>query len=119
MKYLIDKGLFIGLFTIALLTFSASASLLDKVDDFDTGLENWTGQNKGPPSFFTHELNGGPEGAGDAFLQLSRAETAFHIGTYNTNQWVGDYVAEGITALRVDLNHMAGPTPLKIHHDLG
>lgn len=114
MKYLINKGLFMSLFASTLMAFSASASLLDQVDNFDTGLENWAGQNKVLSEPITYEITGGPEGVGDAYLQLSRDEIAFHIGTYNTNQWVGDYVAEGITALQVDLNHLAGPTPMKI-----
>ena len=115
MKYLINKGVFMGLFASALIAFPASASLLDLVDTFDAGLENWAGQNGGFPSSFTHEINGGPEGVGDAYLQLLRsAGQEFHIGTYNTSQWAGDYVAAGITALRVDLNHIAGTDPMKI-----
>jgi len=72
MKYRIDKSLFMGLFASALMVLSASASLLVQVDHFDIGLENWGGQNGGYPSLFTHEINGGPEGAGDAYLQLLR-----------------------------------------------
>jgi len=115
MKCLTGKGLCIALITTAITAVSTSAGLLTLIDTFDSGIANWTGMGGAPGGVISHETTGGPEGAADAYLQLDRAfGSEFHIATFNTNQWAGDYVAECITALRVDLNHIAGTDPLRI-----
>jgi hypothetical protein len=115
MKCLYNKGFCIGLITAALTALSASASLLTQIDTFDSGLENWAGMVQ-PGGSLTNVATGGPDGTGDAYLQILRDSVPyeFHIATYNTNQWAGDYVTECITALRVGINHIAGTDPLRI-----
>lgn len=113
--YLVNKIWFIGLITTALVTLSASATLLTQIDTFDAGPANWAGLGGPPSGSITNETTGGPAGTGDAYLQLIRGtDPEFHIAIFNTNHWAGNYVAECITALRLDLNHIAGTDPLRI-----
>ena len=55
--------------------------------------------------------DGGPLGAGDGYLRL-QANT-FHLGARNplfgqtASQWTGDYLAAGVTAIEMDLNHLS------------
>lgn len=51
-----------------------------------------------------HNPGGGPGGAEDAFLEIE--VTGFHLGTKNMHQWAGDYLAAGIDAIEMDLNHI-------------
>lgn len=115
MKVFTNRNVCVGLGITALIACSTSAGLLNQVDTFDSGLENWAGLGGVSGGVITNMATGGPDGAGDAYLQLERGTAPeFHIATFNTNQWAGDYVAEGITALRMDLNHIAGTDPLRI-----
>ena len=82
---------------------TATAAPFDQVDDFEDGTTmGWTGGKSGAPQ---NVANGGPSGAGDAYLQIIAA--GFHLGTYNVLQWTGDYKNAGVSAVELDLNHIS------------
>ncbi len=95
------------------LSSSALAILPDQIDDFQTdgNIANWTGGNQVPPAP-AHVANGGPGGLGDGFLQIG--VSGFHLGTYNTAQWAGDYIAAGVTSIELDVNRIAGPDDISL-----
>jgi hypothetical protein len=75
---------------------------LGQVDDFQDGTtQNWNGAS----GFFSN-VAGGQGGAGDLYLEVtSRGGNGpgSRIGTFNDNQWSGDYLSAGVTAVEVDL----------------
>jgi hypothetical protein len=87
---------------------SANAVVLGQVDDFESGLQGWgdgAAANPNPPSVVA---DGGPLGAGDAFLRL-RGRGGFGAGSkptaFNRAQWTGSYTAAGVTRISADLNN--------------
>lgn len=88
------------------LALGAHADFLTQIDTFDTTTEGWAGGAN------TTHVQTGP---GEGYLQLSRPiEATFHIAGYNTAQWTGDLLADGVTALTMDLAQIAGPAALSI-----
>lgn len=84
----------------------AGAASFDQSDDFQNGATlGWEGNILGA---VTNNPGGGPGGTTDAFLQTG--VTGFHLGTKNTNQWAGDYLAAGVEAVELDLNHIEPET---------
>jgi hypothetical protein len=70
------------------------------VNDFEDGTTmGWGGNQQGT---LEHAATGGS--ASDGFLQTSIVE--FHLGTKNEDAWSGDYLAAGVTAVQMDLNHL-------------
>ena len=96
---------------LSALTQLVSAVTLGQVDVFeDAGdTEGWGG---GVGTFVPFPIpamqvsTGGPAGVGDGFLQIGAS--GFHLGTWNDDQWAGDYLSAGIGAIAMDLNHLAG-----------
>jgi hypothetical protein len=86
----------------------ASASItLGQVDDFQDGtLQNWCGGSNP-----VVQANGGPLGTGDQYLEIS--STSFNLGTFNLDQWSGDYDSEGVGAVELDANNF-GPDALSL-----
>ncbi len=72
--------------------------LVGRVDDFSEGrVGEWQG---GP----THSIAlGGPAGPDDPYLKLDQTNYPFHIGTSNSTTWAGDYRADGITGIGLDV----------------
>jgi len=95
---------------LALSLRSTSAITGDERDDFQDGTtEGWGGNTMGQIESIT---TGGPTGTGDRFLQVE--VTGFHLGTKNSSQWAGDYLAADVRAVEVYLNHLApGSDPVK------
>lgn len=89
---------------------SSTAATLH-VDDFSAGgTSGWTGGTfgSGPP---TRQPGGGPDGAGDPYLQV--ASTFTHLATYtNSAAWTGSYSAIGAAVVRVDMRNEVGSDPL-------
>jgi len=94
-----------------LIAAPALAVTLDQVDDFQDG----TTQNWGGGSFPTNIANGGPDGLGDRYLQVSASN--FHLGSRNQVQWAGDYLTEGVGELLFDLNNF-GPNAVALRVSL-
>jgi hypothetical protein len=80
---------------------------LNHVDDFEDGtLQNWAGG-----SVPVNEPDGGPDGVGDAYLEIASED--FALGAFNLDQWSGDYDAEMVNTVSFDLNNF-GPDPLSV-----
>lgn len=78
--------------------------VIGRIDDFEDGtMQGWSGGAQ-------HEYvsGGGPAGATDGYLELTRPTPTepypFHIGTKNSTTWAGDYLAAGIKAIEMDVN---------------
>ncbi|RYG24615.1 PEP-CTERM sorting domain-containing protein [bacterium] len=103
------------------MTASASAVTLGQIDDFEDGTtQNWVanllGLGGGHPAPPANVPDGGPLGAGDAYLGLTSfggIGAGGRMVTLNITQWSGDYVAAGVTGLAMNLNNM-GNTALDI-----
>jgi hypothetical protein len=96
---------------LGLLLFAASARAIvfGQIDDFeDKSLQNWA--NGGAPGAPQPENidTGGPGGVNDNFMQV----TADGVGpggfltVFNRSQWLGDYIATGVTAIEMDLRNL-------------
>lgn len=95
---------------LTLCTSLVHADLLSQTDTFESGsAEGWGGGTQAGGSGPIHMVSGGSGGGG----YLSISHTGFHVGTKNTAQWSGNYLAAPVTALRMDLKHISGD-PLDI-----
>ncbi|HEY6867480.1 MAG TPA: FlgD immunoglobulin-like domain containing protein [Candidatus Eisenbacteria bacterium] len=85
-------------------------------------VENWPGTSPstwGGGSVITNPGTGGTLGAGDGFLLVSTATPA-NLGANSAGpEYAGDWVAAGITQVRVWLNDVNAPDPLEIHFVVG
>ena len=107
-----------AIFSIAGVAFllgapQARALVFGQIDNFESGTT--LGWANGVPGYLVNINTGGPAGTDDNFLQL----TADSVGqggrltTFNLQQWLGNYVATGVTAIALDLRNQ-GPTQLSI-----
>ncbi len=57
----------------------------------------------------TNIANGGPAGAGDSYIRLTAdgSGSGGRLTAFNNTQWLGDYIAEGVTAIEVDLINLS------------
>jgi len=80
-----------------------------QLDDFQDGtVQGWVSGlfNAHPPI----NVAGGPGGAGDAFLQVEAhggSGPGSKLVTFNQDQWRGDYLAAGVTAIRMDIKNFS------------
>ena len=96
----------LGICLLLAVSASAGAIMLGQIDTFTDGsLMGWGGGAQ-PQNIST----GGPDGAGDRFLQL----TAYYRGgkngggslaAFNTGQWSGNYQAAGVDLIEVDMRN--------------
>lgn len=94
------------------LSVPAQAITLGQVDTFQSGIAGW-GAFSGA---LTVNPDGGPTGAGDAYLLNS---SDFYLSIVNREQqWAGDYLAAGVDAIEADLVN-CGPSELNIRVVLG
>ena len=87
--------------------------MFGQVDTFEDGTTmNWAGA----PGYLMNVDTGGPGGAGDHYLALS-SNGNLGIGgkltTFNLFQWLGNYIAQGVNAVEIDLRN-TGATTLNI-----
>jgi len=76
---------------------SAHAISLGESDDFQDGATaGWAGSST------VNIADAGPAGAGDHALQVTGAS---RFVVHNSSQWTGDYVAAGVTRIRMDVMH--------------
>lgn len=89
---------------------------LGQVDDFQDGTTmGWQsgGDNPNPP---VQVSDGGPAGAGDGYLLIRGSgvdDSGGKITAFNTEQWRGDYIGEGVTMITADLKNFSD-VPLEI-----
>ena len=97
----------------------ASGLTLGQFDDFEDGTtQNWTvgllgAPHPAPPA---NIADGGPDGAGDNFLQLTSiggGGPGSRLTALNLGQWAGDYIASGVQYLGMDLRNQ-GSTDLAL-----
>src|SRR5947209_6747748 len=87
---------------------------LNQVDTFSSGsLNSWTDGHAG-----SNVLNigtGGPNGAGDSFLQVSSGTFggATRMITFNRTQWAGNYITAGVGSISMELKNF-GTTAIPI-----
>lgn len=105
------KG-FQGVVIFALLVFArpAGAIVVGQTDTFQDGTTmNW--QNGGIIGTVpvTNIASGGPAGAGDRYIQATSdgGGSGGKLTTFNRDQWLGDYIAGGVTSVDVDLLNQA------------
>lgn len=91
---------------------TSSAAIPIMPDTFEDGTTmGWFVPDPTHPSPPTNIDTGGPAGAGDNYLQLTAIGgdgAASRLSVLNSSQWAGDYLAAGITAIRMDVNNF-GP----------
>ncbi len=95
---------------------SARAITLGQVDNFQGGtLAGWGNGGVGGAPPVLNVADGGPAGAGDRFLQIisDGGGAGGRLTAFNRTQWLGNYLAAGVTAIEVDLQNL-GPTSLSI-----
>ena len=106
------KASIILLTVVALLlaTSLAEAVTGGQIDEFeiDANSLGWVGGNPSSSPEPNQVPDGGPNGPGDGYLQIS--VSGFHLGTNNSVQWSGDYLAAGINGV----NHNIHKTSLEI-----
>jgi hypothetical protein len=94
---------------------------IGQVDNFEDGTtQNWVinllGMGSPPPSTLPVNVpTGGPAGAGDNYLRLTSTGSdgagGRLVGIQYQHQWAGNYLAAGITAIRMDVQNF-GQTDL-------
>jgi PEP-CTERM motif len=94
---------------------AAQAVNLNQTDTFETGLLGWsTGAfHPDPPRV---EADGGPQGAGDAWLRISALGglgPGSRLAAFSGPQWSGDYGAAGVAGITMDANNL-GDTDLAL-----
>ncbi len=105
-----------ALLALALAAPAAHAITLGQVDTFSGGTTlNW---RVGPvhPAPPTVVSSGGPAGTGDAWLRqvaLGGSGAASHLAIENRSQWSGNYLAAGVTGIRLNALN-AGNTDLQL-----
>lgn len=99
---------------VALIVFPVASFgiFVGQIDDFEDGtVQGWGGE---PPSNVT---TGGPGGSGDNYLQVSSGAFGIvpRLVTHNRTQWVGDYAAQGVVQIEMDLrNFGSSALPIRV-----
>src|SRR2546430_2797967 len=98
--------------SLLVLAQSARAIVFGQVDTFEDGTTmDWA---NGAPGNLVNVNTGGPGGAGDHYLQLSangNLGVGGHLTTFNLQQWLGHYIAQGVDAIEVALRNTGTATP--------
>ena len=103
------KGILFSALILAL-SCSAQAIVVGQLDDFQDGTtQNWTnGGIQGVPPVVN--LDGGPAGSGDRFIQVTSIGgqgAGNRLTVFNRDQWLGDYIDQGITSIELDLRNFS------------
>jgi len=91
-----------------------------QIDDFEDGtLQDWRmGIASVTTSHMTNISDGGPDGVGDNYLEVTSDSSLSFGGSrltfFNQLQWTGDYTAAGITAIAMDLNNISSSEALNM-----
>jgi PEP-CTERM motif-containing protein len=88
---------------------SAHAIVVGQIDNFeDETLQNWAnGGAFGVPPVLNINT-GGPAGKGDNFMQVTSdgSGPGQFLTVFNRAQWLGNYIALGVTAIELDLRNL-------------
>lgn len=103
---------FVLVCSLLILARQSPAIVNGQVDTFQDGTT--MGWSNGVPANLVNINTGGPAGAGDRYLQLTADGTVNgpggHLTTFNLQQWLGNYIAQGVTAIEVDLRNTGATT---------
>ncbi len=97
----------------ALMPSAANALVPGQVDTFQGGTtQGWGNGAIGGAVAPTVITSGGPGGAGDAFMQVTSTGSGpgGRLTVFNRLQWPGNYVAQGINAISIDLRNQSNIT---------
>jgi len=101
MKHLLIAGL--GVLSVGLAGGPVYGVMLGQIDTFETETtEGWDGGSRVGIVMSVNTSTGGPAGVGDAFLEVEAG--GFHLATKNNSQWAGDYLAAGVTDIKMDVD---------------
>lgn len=113
-----------ALITCALLLLQpgmAHSVSLGQPDNFTDGsLQNWaTGRADITAAFMSNQIDGGPAGTGDNYLQMSSDGSITtgggnRITLFNQLQWQGDYLNAGITGIAMDIKNISSDAALNL-----
>jgi hypothetical protein len=84
----------------------ATAIVNGQLDNFENGTTmGWAGS-------LPQVKTGGPAGASDHYLELTSdgAGSGGRLTTFNLQQWLGNYVAQGVTTIELDLRNQSAIT---------
>ncbi|WP_457651966.1 T9SS type A sorting domain-containing protein [Rhodocaloribacter sp.] len=110
---------------IVLVTFGTLWALTaGQTDDFEDGTtQGWRVGSAGAPSPPTNISDGGPLGAGDAYVEYTSTGTGgpgSKMTFFNDTQWTGDYITAGVKAIRMHVNNLgATDLDLRLHLTTG
>lgn len=96
------------LFALLLVVRSTDAVSNGQTDNFQDGSTmGWQNGEVIGAIPVTNIANGGPGGTGDAYIRLSAdgSGAGGKLTAFNRDQWLGDYIAAGVTAIEVDLRN--------------
>ncbi len=91
----------------------SAAIVLGQFNDFQDGTTmNWSNGEAGNAVPVMNIASGGPAGAGDRYIQLTAdgSSAGGKLTVFNRDQWLGDYVTAGVTAIEVDLLNQSAVT---------
>lgn len=112
-----SKPFFASTLILAAVVFATPAYglVLNQVDTFESGTtEGWGAGLAGmgvPPFPPANEPTDGPAGALDGYLLLTAlggGGPGSRLTVINAGQWAGDYLSEGVGAIRMDVNNLGG-----------
>ena len=114
----------ISALALAFYAQTAFGVALGQIDDFEDGTTmNWAAAGAGAAHPFPpkNEMDGGPGGIGDNYLQLESdgiitgpPDPGSRMTTFNyLGQWSGDYIGAGVTRITMDANNF-GPDALEL-----
>ena len=102
------RGILVSLLALAF-SCSAQAIVVGQIDDFQDGTtQNWTNGGVPPTPPIVNIPDGGPGGAGDHYIQvtsLGGQGAGNRLTVFNRDQWLGDYIGQGVTAIEMDLKN--------------
>jgi hypothetical protein len=93
-------------FVLLIFARPAGAIVVGQTDDFQDGTTlNWGNGGLTGAVPVTNIDTGGPAGAGDHYIQVTADGSGVggRLTCFNRDQWLGDYVAGGVTSIEVDL----------------
>lgn len=95
---------------VMMIAMPAGAVVLGQLDDFEDGtLQGW-GVGTSNPNPPVNAPDGGPIGAGDAYMLVTAdisGAGGSRLVTNNSLQWAGDYLAAGVMAIAADMNNLS------------
>ena len=103
----------IGLYAIAVLVLlrsTAAGVMIGQIQTFDDPDHHWIrgGGPLGPPETTLPLGLGGPGGPADPYLTIESTGTSgpgSRLSALNFNEWAGDYIAAGISRIRMDVRN--------------